>query len=56
MATDKQQLGEFGERLLCKRSNCPRCKQSTTSGSERLTKPKEEKPWAKTKFVFSVWL
>src|SRR5438876_5604271 len=30
MATDKQQLGEFGERLVCKRSNCPRCKRATT--------------------------
>ena len=30
MTTDRQRLGEFGERLVCKRSNCPRCKRPTT--------------------------
>src|SRR5437016_2384727 len=30
MGTGKQQLGEFGERLVCNRSNCPRCKRTKT--------------------------
>jgi type II restriction enzyme len=30
MATDNQQLGEFGERLVCQRANCPRCKRAAT--------------------------
>ena len=30
MTTDRQRLGEFGERLVCKRSNCPRCKRPAT--------------------------
>jgi hypothetical protein len=30
MATDRQKLGELGERLVCQRSNCPRCKHPGT--------------------------
>jgi type II restriction enzyme len=30
MATTKQQLGALGERLVCSRSNCPRCKRAKT--------------------------
>jgi hypothetical protein len=30
MATERQRLGEFGERLVCKRSKCPRCKRVKT--------------------------
>src|SRR5438876_9162322 len=30
VATEKQQCGEFGERLVCTRSNCPRCTRTKT--------------------------
>src|SRR5438132_11919100 len=30
MATSRQELGAFGERLVCERSNCPRCKRAKT--------------------------
>lgn len=28
MATDKQKLGEYGEKLVCKLCSCPQCKRS----------------------------
>ncbi len=30
MATTRQQLGAFGEQLVCARSSCPRCKRPKT--------------------------
>lgn len=30
MATTRQQLGAFGERVVCERSACPRCKRTKT--------------------------